>query len=204
MPLAKAAEALKALGLRIGDRKTKRGRQADIILDQDPVAGKVVDRGTPINLVVSVADTGPAINVDVTGRTLNQAVGAITDAGASVGTVTVTRDGPRTPTVTATTPDSSGNVVHLDVSTTGGDAKMMDVAATVIAATPEAAEAGIDSKAAAADFLKSGGIAALSDLSDAAALDDKGLRDRLKLKANADTAPVRRLLQVAATKIREA
>jgi hypothetical protein len=205
MTASKAMETIRALGLELGDRKTRRGKEPDIVLAQDPAAGQPVERGARVTLVISVAEAGPARDVgDLTGRTLHQAVTEIGKAGADIASVTVNTDGPRTATVVTATPDAAGAGVHLEVSTTGGDAKMMEIAATLIGQSPEGAALGLQGKPAAAEWLSRNKLASLADLAEVAAMEDIALRRRLRLGAQGDTVTVRKLLQTVVAKIREA
>ncbi|MET1110386.1 MAG: PASTA domain-containing protein [Allosphingosinicella sp.] len=205
MPVSRAMETIKALGLELGDRKTKRGKEPDVILAQDPGAGTPVERGAKVVLVISVAEAGPARDVgDLTGRTLHQAVTEIGKAGADIASVTVSTDGAKTPTVVAATPDAAGSGVHIEISTTGGNAKMMDIAATVIGQSPEGAAHGLEGKAAAAEWLAKHKLTSLADLAEVAAMEDVALRRRLRLGAQGDIVAARKLLQAVVAKIREA
>lgn len=205
MPVSRAIETIRALGLEMGDRRTKRGREPDLVMAQDPAAGTPVERGAKVGLVVSIAEPKPASGVgDLTGRTLHQAVTEIGKAGAGIASVTVSTDGAKTPTVVAATPDAAGSGVHIEISTTGGDAKMMDIAATVIGQSPEGAGLGLQGRAAAAEWLARHRLASLADLAEVAAMEDAPLRRRLRLGAQGDIVAARKLLQAVVAKIREA
>lgn len=205
MPASRAIETIRALGLEIGDRRSKRGKEPDMVLAQDPGAGTPVERGAKVGLVISVAEPGPAKDIgDLTGRTLHQAVTEIGKAGAGIASVTVSTDGAKTPTVVAATPDAAGSGVHIEISTTGGNARMMDIAATVIGQSPEGAALGLQGKAAAAEWLARHRLASLADLAEVAAMEDVPLRRRLRLGAQGDIVAARKLLQTVVAKIREA
>jgi hypothetical protein len=205
MPASRAFETIRALDLEMGDRRTRRGKEPDLVLAQDPGAGTPVERGAKVGLVISVAEPGPAKDVgDLTGRTLHQAVTEIGKAGAGIASVTVSTDGAKTPTVVAATADAAGSGVHIEISTTGGNAKMMDIAATVIGQSPEGAALGLEGKAAAAEWLAKHKLASLADLAEVAAMEDAPLRRRLRLGAQGDIVAARKLLQAVAAKIREA
>lgn len=205
MPVSSAIETIRGLGLKMGDRRTRRGREADMVMAQDPGAGTPVERGAKVDLAVSVAEPGPAKDVgDLTGRTLHQAVTEIGKAGAGIASITVSTDGAKTPTVVAAAPDAAGSGVHIEISTTGGNARMMDIAATVIGQTPEGAALGLEGKAAAAEWLARHKLDSLADLAEVAAMEDLPLRRRLRLGPRGDIAGARRLLQAVAARIREA
>jgi hypothetical protein len=205
MAASRAIETIRGLGLQMGDRRTRRGKEADLVLAQDPSAGTPVERGAKVGLVISEAEAGPAKDVgDLTGRTLHQAVTEIGKAGAGIASVTVSTDGGKTPTVVAATADSAGSGVHIEISTTGGNARMMDVAATVIGQGPEGAALGLQGKAAAAEWLAKHKLASLAELAEVAALEDLQLRRRLRLGAQGDIVGARKLLQAVVAKIREA
>jgi phosphoglycolate phosphatase-like HAD superfamily hydrolase len=204
MHVEKAAEALAALGLDTGNFTHKPGDSADLVLSQDPPAGSSASPGTTIDLVVATADARPAAGVgDLTGQSLSQAVGEIRKAGAELGTVTVSTDGTRTPIVAASAADRAGAAVHLDISTRGGPAKLMEVAATVIGATPEGNELDLANTPAAAEWLRQHKLTNLAELREAAAMDDAALRKRLRIGAKQDLGVVRRALQAAVSRIRE-
>jgi hypothetical protein len=204
MHVVKAREAVAALGLMIGDVANQPGQAADLVLSQKPAAGTSAAPGTAVDLVVATADLKPATGVgDLTGRSFSQAVGEIKKAGAELGTVTVSTDGTRTPTVAASAADSAGNAVHLDISTRGGPAKLMEVAATVIGAVPEGSELDLVSTPAAAEWLRQHKLTSLAELREAAAMDDATLRKRLRIGQKQDLGIVRRALQAAVSRIRE-
>jgi PASTA domain len=205
MPVSRAIETIRALGLEMGDRRSKRGKEPDLILAQDPGAGTPVERGAKVRLVISEAEAGPAKDIgDLTGRTLHQAVTEIGKAGAGIASVTVSTDGSKTPTVVAATPDAAGSGVHIEISTTGGNARMMDIAATVIGQSPEGAALGLQGKAAAAEWLARHKLTSLADLAEVAAMEDVPLRRRLRLGAQGDIVAARKLLQAVVARIREA
>jgi hypothetical protein len=205
MPVSRAIETIRGLGLQLGDRRTRRGKEADLVMAQDPGAGAPVERGAKVDLVLSVAEPGPAKDVgDLTGRTLHQAVTEIGKAGAGIASVTVSTDGAKTPTVVAATPDAAGGGVHIEISTTGGNARMMDIAATVIGRGAEGAALGLEGKAAAAEWLARHKLDSLADLAEVAAMEDLPLRRRLRLGPRGDIVGARKLLQAVVAKIREA
>jgi hypothetical protein len=205
MPASRAAKMIQGLGLEMGDRRTRRGKEADLVLAQEPAAGTPVERGAKVDLVISAAEAAPAKGVgDLTGRTLHQAVTEIGKAGAGIASVTVTTDGAKTPTVVAATPDATGGGVHIEISTTGGNARMMDIAATLIGQSPEGAALGLQGKPAAAEWLARHKLASLADLAEVAAMEDVPVRKRLRLGAQGDIVAARKLLQAVVAKIREA
>jgi hypothetical protein len=199
-----AAEVLAALGLDTGNIERAPGELPNHVLSQKPPAGTSATPGATIDLVLATGDVKPAVSVgDLSGRSLSQAVGEIRKAGAELGTVTVSTDGKRTPTVAASNPDSSGTSVHLDISTRGGPAKLMEVAATVIGATPEGQELDLVNTPAAAEWLRQHNLTSLAELREAAAMEDATLRKRLRIGQKQDLGIVRRALQAAVSRIRE-
>ncbi len=85
---AEAGAAIATVGLVVGNitRENDDEVEAGIVLGQDPAANTVVDKGSAVNLVVSL---GQQVAVpDVVGMTQANATTAITTAGLTVGTVT--------------------------------------------------------------------------------------------------------------------
>ena len=199
-----ALRVLDGLGLQPGKRGTRKGPEAGIVVEHDPAAGQSVAAGGAVALIVSTGEDKPARHVpDLTGKSLHQAVQEIKTAGAELGSVSVTSDGGRTPIVRTARPDDKGEKVDLDVSTSGGDAQVMRIVATVLAASPEGAELQLESTPAAMEWLRSHRLASLDDMSKAQALDDAALRRRMRLKPDAPVAPVRGLLNAGIGRVRK-
>ena len=199
-----ALNALKALGLTLGRRSTRRDRTGGMVLEQTPAAGTPVAPGSAVDILVSERDERPAHNVgDLTGKSLHLAIEEIRAAGAELGAVNVVAGEGRTPLVREARPDPKGEKVDLDVSVAGGDAQLMNVVATVLPATAEGAALDLPSGAAATEWLKKYKLNSLEAVGELQAADDAKLRRRVGLKAEDDVAPVRALLQAAATRVRK-
>ena len=204
MKEAAAVRNIEGLGLRVGKRRTRKAREAGLVLDHQPEAGATVKAGQAVELTVSTADDSPAARVpDLTGKSLYQATEAIKESGAEVGAVNVRTDGGRTPLVREARPTETGEKVDLDISTTGGDAQLMSVVATVIAASPEGEAMKFDSRADASEWLRKHRLTSLEEMQKVEALDDAALRKRMRLTSRAPVAPVRSLLLAGIGRVRK-
>jgi hypothetical protein len=204
MDIGAAERNLRALGLAIGKRRTRKAEKDGIVLEQDPVAGTPVAAGSAVDLVVSKADEKPASRVpDLTGRSLHQAVGEVLKAGAEIGSVNISSDGGKTVKVQASNPDETGDKVHLHVSAGAGDSVMGNVVATVLATTAEAAAIGLGSKAATADWLKKHKLTNIDRIGETLAMEDAALRKHFRMKADEAVGSVRGLLQAAVSRVRK-
>jgi hypothetical protein len=184
-----AERVLRALGLASGKRRTRKADKDGIVLEQDPVAGTPVAAGSAVDLVISKADEKPASRVpDLVGRSLHQAVGEVLKAGAEIGSVNISSDGGKTAKVQACNPD---------------DSVMGNVMATVLATTAEAAAIGLDSKAAAADWLKTHKLTNIDKVGETLAMEDAALRKHFRMKKDEAVGAVRSLLQAAVSRVRK-
>jgi len=199
-----AERTIAALGLKLGSRKAKRAAEAGVVLDQDPVPGTQVAAGSPISLIVSTADDRPAAKVgDLAGKSLSRAVAEAAKAGVGIGALNIIGDGARTPRVSESRPDASGERVDLDVSSAGGDAALTQMVATLLAGGGEATEMQLGDKTAMADWLKSRGLTNLDRIGEALAMEDGALAKRLKLRKAQSVGAARALLQAALSRVRK-
>lgn len=82
------AEYLQAAGFKLGNVTTEASDKPEgTVLSQDPEAGKSVEKGTAINVVVSDGSLGKSIVPYMIGKSLNEAKAALSAAGLKCGDV---------------------------------------------------------------------------------------------------------------------
>lgn len=199
-----AEKTIAALGLTLGSRKTRRAKDANVVLDQDPISGSQVTAGSEVSLVVSSADDRPATKVgDLAGKSLGQAIADAALAGVEIGAINLTAGGGRTPKVSGSRPDESGEKVDLTLSSSGSDAALIQIVAALLGGTAEAAEMQLGDKSAAAAWLKSRRLTNLEAIGETLAMDDDALTKRLRLGKHQSVGAARALLQAAASRVRK-
>ena len=199
-----AEKTVAALGLTLGSRKTKRAAEAGVVLDQDPSPGSQVAAGSAISLIVSTADDRRAAQVgDLAGKSLSQAVAEAAKAGVEIGALNIISDGARTPRVSESRLDASGERLDLHVSSAGGDAALTQMVATLLAGGSEAADMQLGDKSAMAGWLKSRDLTNLDKIGEALAMEDGALAKRLKLRKAQSVGAARGLLQAALSRVRK-
>jgi hypothetical protein len=198
---AQAGKILSDSGLRVGKVARSRSQvRAGLVTSQQPAAGAVVASDTAVDLAVSA---GGEEVPDVCGQPLHRAIQSVVKAGVEIGAVSVSIGaGIKVAKVEAAEPDAEGRV-DLHVSVASGDAPMTGVMASVLAATPEAAEMSLSGKAQTADWLKQRDLTNRGKVGEALDMDDDTLRDRLSLDPLDPIGTVRSLLRAAIDRIRE-
>lgn len=195
LPLERAARAVEALGLHLGKLSEERSDHPGIVLAQQPEAGAKVRPDSEVGLVVGRDDSRPAANVGaLCGNTLNEALKAMAEREVGLASVTIHPGKSRTPSVREQRVAESGDALHLDVVVGGGAAAEVEVAATVLGASPEGLALGLDSAAEAGRWLAKAHIDSLAVLAEAAGEDDAALRRRLSLEPRAKVSGIRRAL----------
>lgn len=197
--LARAWQAVDALGLKAGPVLEQVSDQAGVVLAQDPAAGAKVPPGTVVTLTVGRDDSRPAAALgELRGKTFSEVLHAMADKQVSVASVTLVAGKGPTPYVRDSRVADTGQALHLTVAVEDGGEREVDAAALLIGTTPEGLAIGLESGAEAARWLAEAKIGTLKDLQAAASEDDATLRKRLGLEARAKLGAQRRVLVTAA------
>jgi len=200
--LARAWQAVDALGLKAGQVLEQVSDRAGVVLAQAPAAGAKGPPGTDLTLTVGRDDSRPAAALgELRGKTFSDVLHAMADKEVAVASVTLVAGKGPTPYVRDSRVSDTGQALHLTVAVEDGGEREVDAAALLIGTTPEGLAIGLESGAEAARWLNEAKITALKDLQAAASEDDAVLRKRLGLEARAKLGGPRRVLVTAASLI---